>query len=35
MAIGYFFVVILYSAIVLTSNWQHYAELALERAEMK
>ena len=35
MAIGYFMLVLLYSAIVLTSNWQHYADLAVERAEMK
>ena len=34
MAIGYFVLVLLYGAIVLTSDWQHYAELAVERAEM-
>ena len=35
MAFGYFVLVLLYGAIVLTSDWQHYGDLAVQRAEMK
>jgi hypothetical protein len=35
MAIGYFILVLLYGGIVLTSDWQYYSDLAVQRAEMK
>ena len=33
MAVGYGVLVILYSAIAFTSDWQKYAELARQRSE--
>ncbi|KAL7478658.1 hypothetical protein ACHAW6_004409 [Cyclotella cf. meneghiniana] len=35
IAIGYFLLVFLYGAIVYSSDWHMYAELAMERAEVK
>ncbi|KAL3799012.1 hypothetical protein HJC23_005151 [Cyclotella cryptica] len=35
IAVGYFLLVFLYGAIVYSSDWQKYAELAMERAEVK
>lgn len=32
---GYCFLVFLYGAIVISSDWQKYADLAMERAEVK
>jgi hypothetical protein len=32
---GYFLLVFLYGAIVYSSDWHMYAELAMERAEVK
>jgi hypothetical protein len=33
MAIGYFVLVVLYSAIAFTSDWEKYARIAYDRAE--
>lgn len=33
MAVGYFVLVVLYSLIAFTSNWQKYARIAYERSE--
>ena len=32
---GYFILAIMYGSIVYFSDWRRYAELAMERAEMK